>query len=57
MSTLQIHVLPALTDNFIYALTDSNGHCAVIDPGEAKPVLEFLDKEKDKMLVVLSLPR
>jgi hydroxyacylglutathione hydrolase len=38
---LKIHVLKALRDNFIYALSSGN-LCAVIDPGEAAPVVDFL---------------
>ncbi|MGE0529370.1 MAG: hydroxyacylglutathione hydrolase [Bdellovibrionales bacterium] len=39
---LEIHTLTALKDNFIYALTDNESGCAVIDPGEAGPVQAFL---------------
>lgn len=39
---LQVHPLRALKDNFIYALTDGQGRCAVIDPGESAPVAHFL---------------
>lgn len=39
-----IHTLRALKDNFIYVLDDESGNCAVIDPGEAKPVMDFLNE-------------
>lgn len=42
---MRIHTLHALKDNFIYVLEDDRGLCAVVDPGEAGPVLQFL-KEK-----------
>lgn len=41
---LKIHVLKALKDNFIYALSSEGKICAVIDPGEAAPVFDFLSQ-------------
>ncbi len=32
--------IPALQDNYIWTLTDDNGKCLIVDPGEALPVLE-----------------
>lgn len=32
--------IPALQDNYIWALTDDQGKCLIVDPGEAQPVLE-----------------
>lgn len=40
---MTIHTLPALKDNFIYIL-ERDSVCAVIDPGEADPVIEYLEK-------------
>lgn len=37
-----VHIIPLLTDNYAYAL-EKNGDAAVIDPGEAAPVLAFLN--------------
>lgn len=34
--------IPALQDNYIWLLDDQNGHCLIIDPGEAAPVLHAL---------------
>ncbi|WP_437883387.1 hydroxyacylglutathione hydrolase [Pseudomonas sp. LRF_L74] len=40
----QIDALPAFTDNYIWLLQDTNRlRCAVIDPGDAGPVLAWLD--------------
>ncbi|GBU13347.1 hydroxyacylglutathione hydrolase [Enterobacterales bacterium] len=34
--------IPALQDNYIWLLDDQNGHCLIVDPGEAAPVLTAL---------------
>lgn len=40
---IDIHILPALSDNYIYLWHDASaGVTAVVDPGEAGPVLELL---------------
>ncbi len=39
--TLRIHTLPALDDNYIFAL-EKKGFCVIIDPAKAKPILTFL---------------
>lgn len=40
-STFEITAIPALKDNYIWAIHDDR-HAAIIDPGETAPVLEFL---------------
>lgn len=50
--SLKVHTLRALKDNFIYVI--SNGEsCAVIDPGEASPVEQFLTENKLRLEVIL----
>ena len=39
---LEITPIPALGDNYIWLLTGSGRTCAVVDPGETRPVLEAL---------------
>ncbi|HEI8867251.1 hydroxyacylglutathione hydrolase [Serratia sp. AKBS12] len=34
--------IPALQDNYIWILDDQQGHCTIVDPGDAQPVLEAL---------------
>lgn len=41
-SALSIEAIPAFTDNYIWLLHREGTACAVVDPGEADPVLEFL---------------
>ena len=40
--SLTLTALPALTDNYIWVLTDDNNRAIVVDPGEAQPVLEAI---------------
>jgi hydroxyacylglutathione hydrolase len=39
---LNISAIPALADNYIWLLTAADKRCAVVDPGEAQPVLDVL---------------
>lgn len=42
---IQIDALPAFTDNYIWLLQDTaNQRCAVVDPGDATPVLAWLEQ-------------
>lgn len=36
--------IPAFQDNYIWLLEDQRGHCTIVDPGEALPVLEALQR-------------
>ncbi|MCD5992650.1 hydroxyacylglutathione hydrolase [Pseudomonas sp. CDFA 602] len=48
---IQIHALPAFNDNYIWLLQDlSTRQCAVVDPGDAKPVLDWLAQNPDHRL-------
>jgi hydroxyacylglutathione hydrolase len=49
---LSVTPVPALADNYIWVLHDG-AHAAVVDPGEAKPVLDFLRREKLKLAAIL----
>lgn len=41
---LKIDALPAFNDNYIWLLQDPDTrHCAVVDPGDAQPVLDWLE--------------
>ena len=45
MSTLEIHQIPTRTDNYVYLLREaSSGKTAVVDPSDAEPVIEALDR-------------
>lgn len=42
MAMTTVFPVPALNDNYVWVITDDHGHCAVVDPGEAAPVVEAL---------------
>jgi len=42
---LSIEAIPAFSDNYIWVLRDNGTDCAVVDPGEAGPVLQKLENE------------
>ncbi|KAA0942750.1 hydroxyacylglutathione hydrolase [Pseudomonas sp. ANT_H14] len=45
---IQISALPAFTDNYIWLLQDHRSHrCAVVDPGDAAPVLGWLKQHPE----------
>ena len=43
----------AFTDNYIWVIHDQH-HAVVVDPGEAKPVLNFLEQKKLKIIAILN---
>ena len=40
---LEIIMLPILEDNYCYILKSPDGPCAVLDPGDEKPVINLLE--------------
>ncbi len=49
---MQIEPIPAFEDNYIWALR-SHGQVVVVDPGEAAPVLRFLERSGDQLAAIL----
>jgi hydroxyacylglutathione hydrolase len=50
---LEIVPLPAFQDNYIWTLRDG-GQAAVVDPGEARPVQDYLAKEGLALVAILA---
>jgi len=50
---LEVVPLTALKDNYIWTLRDAR-HAAVVDPGEAQPVLEYLARERLQLAAILA---
>src|SRR5690606_19810640 len=45
---IQIDALPAFSDNYLWLLQDHDSRrCAVVDPGDAAPVLDWLAEHDD----------
>ena len=43
--TTQIHPIPAFSDNYIWLFKDESSHnVCVVDPGDADPVIEYLNE-------------
>lgn len=42
MSMINVFPVPVLRDNYVWVIAADNGHCAVVDPGEAEPVVAAL---------------
>ena len=51
-SQLRIVAVPAFQDNYLWVLR-RNGFAALVDPGDAKPVLDYLEAENLKLVAVL----
>ncbi len=41
---MKVTLLPILNDNYAYILLADDGTCAVVDPGEAEPIINYLDE-------------
>ncbi len=50
---LNVSAIPALGDNYIWLLTAGGKNCAVVDPGDADPVLEVLKRQGLKLRYIL----
>ena len=49
---IDISPLRALRDNYIWSLTHQS-NCIVIDPGEAKPVIQWLQQTKNNLNAII----
>ena len=49
---MHIHTIPAFEDNYIWLLVDGN-HAAVIDPGQADPVINYLENHQLNLTAIL----
>ncbi|GJL74143.1 hydroxyacylglutathione hydrolase [Nitrosomonas sp.] len=52
MMTLQIHPIPAFKDNYIWIIHNAE-HAVVVDPGDAFPVLDYLQSNKLALHAIL----
>lgn len=53
MISFEVVPLRALTDNYVWTVRD--GKCAaVVDPGDARPVIDYLEREKLELVAILN---
>jgi len=53
-SIFKIYPIPAFRDNYIWAIVNINTHyTTIIDPGEAQPVMDFIEKHKLALEAIL----
>ena len=50
---LSIEAIPAFDDNYIWLLSNGGKACAVVDPGDADPVLEVLEQKGLRLSYIL----
>ena len=52
---MKTQIIPCLKDNYSYLIIDEeNGTACVIDPGEADPIIEYLENNKIKLKFILN---
>ena len=52
---MRIEIIPCLQDNYSYLIIDeTNNNACVVDPSEAKPVINFIKKEKINLKYILN---
>lgn len=42
---LDVIALPAFRDNYIWVIRDADGNALVVDPGDAQPVIEYIEQQ------------
>ena len=47
-----LHIIPILSDNYVFAIV-KNERCVLVDPGEAAPVLAWLERMQLQAEIVL----
>lgn len=53
MPHITVTAIPAFSDNYIWLVSTGGDHCAVVDPGDARPVLRTLEQHGLKLAYIL----
>ncbi len=53
MAGYEVVALRAFADNYIWTVRDAT-HAAVVDPGDARPVIDYLEREKLTLVAILN---
>ena len=52
---MRIEIISCLQDNYSYLIIDeTNNNACVVDPGEAKPIINFLENKDLKLKYILN---
>ena len=52
---MKVEIIPCLKDNYSYLIIDeTNNDACIVDPSEAKPVINFIEKEKINLKYILN---
>ena len=52
---MRVEIIPCLQDNYSYVIIDENNNSAcVVDPGEAKPIVDYLKNKNIKLRYILN---
>ena len=49
-----VEIIPCLQDNYSYLIIDKNNNACVIDPSEAEPVINFVEKKNINLQYILN---
>ena len=49
-----VEIIPCLQDNYSYLIIDENNNDCVIDPSEAKPVIDLVERKKINLKYILN---
>ncbi|RKS87753.1 hydroxyacylglutathione hydrolase [Orbus hercynius] len=53
MTKYKLHIIPSLTDNYIWLLENSQHQVIIVDPGEASPVIDYLSTHHLSPIAIL----
>jgi hydroxyacylglutathione hydrolase len=52
---MKIEIIKCLQDNYSYLIIDeSNKNACVVDPGEAKPIIDYIEKKDIRLKYILN---
>ena len=49
-----VELIPCLQDNYSYLIIDENNNACIIDPGEAKPVIDLVERKNINLKYILN---
>jgi hydroxyacylglutathione hydrolase len=53
VSNFEVKLLPAFEDNYLFVVQSENKRCVVVDPGDAAPIINYIESESLKLEAIL----